>query len=185
MSLEFDQILLEPAYRKVAAAIGGAHPQPHAARGRAAAAGDGAGASVWRQPIDRARGAARARERRAGGAPPGLEADVGQPAAAPCRRQGCRPRSRAARRHLLEVWEALTQLEPPMAEVAARNRTQIDLDCLAAACQRFTERQRGDREGRASRRGVFPLCRTGDTQSGARPRAGAAAAVCSSRRCAS
>jgi GntR family transcriptional regulator, transcriptional repressor for pyruvate dehydrogenase complex len=26
-----------------------------------------------------------------------------------------------------------------MAEIAARNRTQVDLDCLAAACQRFTE----------------------------------------------
>ena len=36
-----------------------------------------------------------------------------------------------------EVWEALTQLEPPMAEIAARNRTQIDLDSLGAACQRF------------------------------------------------
>ncbi|HET9106062.1 MAG TPA: GntR family transcriptional regulator [Steroidobacteraceae bacterium] len=38
-----------------------------------------------------------------------------------------------------EVWEALTQLEPPMAEIAARNRTQPDLDSLAAAAQLFAD----------------------------------------------
>jgi GntR family transcriptional repressor for pyruvate dehydrogenase complex len=38
-----------------------------------------------------------------------------------------------------EVWEALTQLEPPMAEIAARNRTPVDLDGLAAAAERFAE----------------------------------------------
>jgi DNA-binding FadR family transcriptional regulator len=39
-----------------------------------------------------------------------------------------------------EVWEALTQLEPPIAEIAARNRTAADLDCIRAACAQFAQR---------------------------------------------
>ena len=59
-----------------------------------------------------------------------------------------RPRHRAVARDVsralalhdvtfFEVWEALTLLEPPMAEIAARNRTQEDLDGLAVAVERF------------------------------------------------
>jgi len=35
------------------------------------------------------------------------------------------------------VWEALTILEPPLAETAARARTGQDLECIAAAAQSF------------------------------------------------
>lgn len=36
------------------------------------------------------------------------------------------------------VWEALTILEPPLAEAAARNRTASDLECVAAAADAFS-----------------------------------------------
>ncbi len=37
----------------------------------------------------------------------------------------------------LDVWEALTVLEPPIAESAARRRTRANLERIAAAAQRF------------------------------------------------
>jgi DNA-binding FadR family transcriptional regulator len=36
------------------------------------------------------------------------------------------------------VWEALTILEPPLAEIAARTRTAADLECIAAAADAFS-----------------------------------------------
>jgi DNA-binding FadR family transcriptional regulator len=39
-----------------------------------------------------------------------------------------------------EVWEALTQLEPPIAEIATRNRTAVDLASISAACEQFAQR---------------------------------------------
>ncbi len=37
----------------------------------------------------------------------------------------------------LEVWEALTVIEPPIAESAAQRRETADVDCLSAAAERF------------------------------------------------
>lgn len=39
----------------------------------------------------------------------------------------------------LDVWEALTILEPPIAESAARRRTRASLERISAAAQRFAE----------------------------------------------
>jgi GntR family transcriptional regulator, transcriptional repressor for pyruvate dehydrogenase complex len=39
-----------------------------------------------------------------------------------------------------DVWEALTIIEPPLAEVAARNRSDADLECIAAAADAFAAR---------------------------------------------
>jgi DNA-binding FadR family transcriptional regulator len=39
------------------------------------------------------------------------------------------------------VWEALTILEPPLAETAARTRTAADLDCIAAAAEAFSSQR--------------------------------------------
>ena len=66
-----------------------------------------------------------------------------------------------------EVWEALTILEPPIAEAAARARTAEDLERLAAAASAFAAVQRRHGRGRAAHRRVLPLRRPRHPQSGA------------------
>ncbi len=58
----------------------------------------------------------------------------------PHRRSVAKDVSRALALHdvtFFEVWEALTHFEPPLAEVAARNRTAPDLEAMTAAGERF------------------------------------------------
>ncbi|MBW4052405.1 MAG: FadR family transcriptional regulator [Proteobacteria bacterium] len=139
MSVAFDQILFVPGYRKVAAAITerilsrelreGARLPPETELARQL----GVNRSTVREAL-RELESAGLLERR-----PGSKLMT---VSRPRHRAVAKDVSRALALHdvtFFEVWEALTQLEPPMAEIAARNRTQADLDSLAAACQRFAD----------------------------------------------
>jgi DNA-binding FadR family transcriptional regulator len=55
------------------------------------------------------------------------------------------------------VWEALTILEPPLAEAAARARTAEDLACIAAAAEAFGA-ERADTEQAVHRSAEFFRC---------------------------
>jgi GntR family transcriptional regulator, transcriptional repressor for pyruvate dehydrogenase complex len=139
VSVEFDQILLVPGYRKVAAAIAerilsrelreGERLPPETELARQF----GVNRSTVREAL---------RELESGGL---LERRPGSKlmtVSRPQHRAVARDVSRALALHdvtFLEVWEALTHFEPPFAEAAARNRTQSDLDSLSAAYQRFAE----------------------------------------------
>jgi len=139
MSVEFDQILLVPGYRKVAAAITGRILSRELREGERLpsetelARQFGVNRSTVREAL---------RELESGGL---LERRPGSKlmtVSRPQHRAVAKDVSRALALHdvtFFEVWEALTQLEPPMAEIAARNRTQADLDSLGAACQRFAQ----------------------------------------------
>jgi GntR family transcriptional regulator, transcriptional repressor for pyruvate dehydrogenase complex len=139
MSVEFDQIRLVPGYRKVAAAISerilsrelreGERLPPETELARQF----GVNRSTVREAL---------RELESGGL---LERRPGSKlmtVSRPRHRAIAKDVSRALALHdvtFLEVWEALTQFEPPFAEIAARNRTQADLDGIATACARFAQ----------------------------------------------
>ncbi|HJS88886.1 MAG TPA: GntR family transcriptional regulator [Steroidobacteraceae bacterium] len=139
MSVEFDQIQLVPGYRKVAAAIAerilsrelpeGERLPPETELARQF----GVNRSTVREAL---------RELESGGL---LERRPGSKlmtVSRPRHRAIAKDVSRALALHdvtFFEVWEALTQFEPPFAEIAARNRTAADLESLAAACERFAQ----------------------------------------------
>lgn len=139
MSVEFDQILIVPGYRKVAAAISERILSRELREGERLpsetelARQFGVNRSTVREAL---------RELESGGL---LERRPGSKlmtVSRPQHRAVARDVSRALALHdvtFLEVWEALTQFEPPFAELAARNRTQADLDSLSAACKRFAQ----------------------------------------------
>jgi DNA-binding FadR family transcriptional regulator len=139
MSVAFDQILLVPGYRRVAAAITGRILSRELREGERLpsetelARQFGVNRSTVREAL---------RELESGGL---LERRPGSKlmtVSRPQHRAVAKDVSRALALHdvtFFEVWEALTQFEPPMAEIAAHNRTQADLDSLAAAAQRFAE----------------------------------------------
>ena len=139
MSAAFEQILLVPAYRRVAAAISerilsrelheGERLPPETELARQF----GVNRSTVREAL-RELESAGLLERR-----PGSKLMT---VSRPRHRAIAKDVSRALALHdvtFFEVWEALTQLEPPMAEIAARNRTQPDLESLAAVCQLFAQ----------------------------------------------
>ncbi|HWF99231.1 MAG TPA: GntR family transcriptional regulator [Steroidobacteraceae bacterium] len=139
MSVEFDQILLVPGYRKVAAVIAERILSRELREGERLPAETelarqfGVNRSTVREAL---------RELESGGL---LERRPGSKlmtVSRPQRRAVAKDVSRALALHdvtFFEVWEALTQLEPPMAEIAAHKRTPADLDALAAACRRFAQ----------------------------------------------
>jgi GntR family transcriptional regulator, transcriptional repressor for pyruvate dehydrogenase complex len=135
VSVEFDQIQIEPAYRKVASAIGGRILDRTLREGE-------------RLPpeleLARQFGVNRSTVREA-------LRDL-ESSGLLMRRPGSRRMSVSRPKHLaiaenvsralvlhdvtfLEVWEALTVLEPPIAESAARSRTADDLDAVQEAAQ--------------------------------------------------
>lgn len=140
MSVEFDQILIEHAYRKVAAAIGERILDRRLSEGERLPAETelarqfGVNRSTVREALReleshglvmRRPGSRRLSVSR----PPHLAIAEGV--------------SRALVLHdvtFLEVWEALTILEPPIAEAAARARTSDDLDMITAASEQFATR---------------------------------------------
>ncbi len=139
MSMAFDQILLVPGYRKVAAAITerilsrelpeGERLPPETELARQL----GVNRSTVREAL-RELESAGLLERRPG--------SKRMTISRPRHRAVAKDVSRALALHdvtFFEVWEALTQLEPPMAQIAARNRTQADLDSLMEACERFAQ----------------------------------------------
>lgn len=139
MSVEFDQILLVPGYRKVAAAIAqrilsrelreGERLPPETELARQF----GVNRSTVREAL---------RELESGGL---LERRPGSKLmtiSRPRHRAVAKDVSRALALHdvtFFEVWEALTQLEPPIADIAARNRTVADLESITAACRQFAQ----------------------------------------------
>jgi GntR family transcriptional regulator, transcriptional repressor for pyruvate dehydrogenase complex len=139
VSVAFDQIQLVPGYRKVAAAITerilsrelreGERLPPETELARQF----GVNRSTVREAL---------RELESGGL---LERRPGSKlmtVSRPRHRAIAKDVSRALALHdvtFFEVWEALTQFEPPFAEIAARNRTQADLDCIAAVCARVAQ----------------------------------------------
>jgi len=139
MSVEFDQILLVPGYRKVAAAITERILSRELREGERLpsetelARQFGVNRSTVREAL---------RELESGGL---LERRPGSKlmtVSRPRHRAVAKDVSRALALHdvtFLEVWEALTQFEPPFAEIAARNRTPADLEGLSAACARFAQ----------------------------------------------
>ncbi|HVS77869.1 MAG TPA: GntR family transcriptional regulator [Steroidobacteraceae bacterium] len=139
MSVAFDQILLVPGYRKVAAAIAerilsralreGERLPPETELARQF----GVNRSTVREAL---------RELESGGLLERRPGSKRMTVSRPRHRAVAKDVSRALALHdvtFFEVWEALTQLEPPMAEIAARNRTKPDIESLAAVCQRFAE----------------------------------------------
>jgi DNA-binding FadR family transcriptional regulator len=133
VSVEFAPVLIEPAYRKVAAAIG------ERIRSRVLREGErlpsetelarqfGVNRSTVREALREleSRGLV---QRRPGSKLMSVSRPHHQAVAAGV--------SDALLLHdvtVRDVWEALTILEPPLAEAAARNRTTADLDCIKAA----------------------------------------------------
>jgi GntR family transcriptional repressor for pyruvate dehydrogenase complex len=138
VSVEFDQILIEPAYRKVAAAIGerivsrslreGERLPPETELARQF----GVNRSTVREAL---------RELESGGLVKRRPGSKLMTASRPQHEAIAEGVSRALAMHdvtFLEVWEALTIIEPPIAEAAARTRTAEDLAGIAAAAERFT-----------------------------------------------
>jgi DNA-binding FadR family transcriptional regulator len=139
MSVEFDQIQMEPAYRKVAAAIGGRildrslregdrlPPETELARQF------GVNRSTVREAL---------RELESNGL---VMRRAGSKLMSVTRPQHFAIAGAVTRGLVMhdvtfrEVWEALTLLEPPIAESAARARTSADLTLIAGAAEQFAE----------------------------------------------
>jgi GntR family transcriptional regulator, transcriptional repressor for pyruvate dehydrogenase complex len=143
--VRFDQIVIEPAYRKVAAAIGerivsrslreGERLPPETELARQF----GVNRSTVREAL---------RELESGGLVKRRPGSKLMTVSRPQHEAIAEGVSRALVMHdvtFLEVWEALTIIEPPIAEAAARTRTVEDLAGIAAAAERFTA-MNGDTE---------------------------------------
>jgi DNA-binding FadR family transcriptional regulator len=136
--VRFDQIVIEPAYRKVAAAIGerivnrslreGERLPPETELARQF----GVNRSTVREAL---------RELESGGLVKRRPGSKLMTVSRPQHEAIAEGVSRALVMHdvtFLEVWEALTIIEPPIAETAARTRTVEDLAGIGAAAERFT-----------------------------------------------
>ena len=136
-SVRFEQILIEPAYRKVAVAIGerilsrtlreGERLPPETELARQF----GVNRSTVREAL---------RELESGGLVKRRPGSKLMSVSRPQHDVIAEGVSRALVMHdvtFLEVWSALTILEPPIAEAAARARTAEDLAAIVAAAERF------------------------------------------------
>jgi len=141
MSVEFAPLLIEPAYRKVAAAIGarilsralreGERLPPEIQLARQF----GVNRSTVREALRELESRGLVRRR------PGSKL---MSVSRPPQEAVAQGVSQALLLHdvtVRDVWQALTMLEPPLAQVAARARTAQDLEELTAASQAFTGAQ--------------------------------------------
>src|SRR5581483_7721373 len=139
MSVEFDQLLLEPAYRKVAAAIGerildrrlveGERLPPEMEHARQF----GVNRSTIREAL---------RELESSGLVSRRPGSKRMSVSRPQHGAVAEGISRALVMHnvtFFEVWEALTVIEPPIAEAAARSRTNEDLARTLDVCDLFSK----------------------------------------------
>ena len=137
MSVEFQQILIEPAYRKVAAAIGERILTRRLREGERLPAE----AELARQlGVNRSTVREALRELESHGLVERRPGSKLMSVSRPRQQAVAEGVSRALALHdvtFLEVWVALTILEPPLAEVAARCRDSADIIALAAAAARF------------------------------------------------
>jgi GntR family transcriptional regulator, transcriptional repressor for pyruvate dehydrogenase complex len=146
MSVEFEQILIEPAYRKVAAAISGRilsrslregdrlPPEMELARQF------GVNRSTVREALRELESSGLV-SRRAGS----RRMSVSRPEHVSIA-EGV---SRALVLHdvtFLEVWEALTLIEPPLAQLAARERSAADLAALREVGRQFSADHRDSQQ---------------------------------------
>jgi len=137
MSVEFSKVLIEPAYRKVAAAIGARILSRTLAEGERLPAETelarqfGVNRSTVREAL---------RELESRGL---VQRRAGSKLMSVSRPQEAIVAAGVSDALLLhdvtarDVWEALTILEPPIAEAAARARTRADLAAIGAAAQCF------------------------------------------------
>lgn len=137
MSVEFEQIRFEPAYRKVAAAIG------ERILGRSLAAGERlpAETELARQfGVNRSTVREALRELESRGLLQRLPGSKRMAVSRPGRARIAAGVGDALLLHdvtVREVWEALTVLEPPLASLAARVHVAADLPPLRAAIEAF------------------------------------------------
>ena len=150
MSVEFAKVLIEPAYRKVAAAIG--------ARVLSRALRDGerlpSETELARQfGVNRSTVREALRELESRGLVQRRPGSKLMSVSRPRQQRVAEGVSEALLLHDVtarDVWEALTILEPPIAQAAARARSAQDLACLVAAAQAFSA-ERTDTELAARR----------------------------------
>ena len=177
MSVEFAQILFEPAYRKVAAAIG--------ARilGRTLREGERlpSETELARQfGVNRSTVREALRELESRGLVQRRPGSKLMSVSRPHRDAVAAGVSDALLLHdvtVRDLWEALTIFEPPIAQAAARMRTAEDLQRIVAATEAFSAQRARYRAGRACHGGSVPLHRPGHPQPGAAAGAGAPAAA--------
>ena len=162
---EFDQILIEPAYRKVAEAIGGRildrslregdrlPPEIELARQF------GVNRSTVREAL---------RELESNGLVSRKPGSKRMSVSRPQHDDIAEGVSRALVLHdvtFLEVWQALTIFEPPIAEAAARARTTEDLASIAAAVEQFASNNQGTEKAVHGSAGFFRcVCRATHNQ---------------------
>jgi GntR family transcriptional repressor for pyruvate dehydrogenase complex len=155
LSVEFDKVQIEPAYRKVAAAIG-ARVLSRALREGERLPSEielarqfGVHRSTVREALREleSRGLV---ERRPGSKLMSVSRPRQHAVAAGV--------SQALLLHdvtVRDLWEALSILEPPLAQAAARERTAADLTCITAAAQTFAAARADTEQAVASTAQVF------------------------------
>jgi len=155
LSVEFDKVQMEPAYRKVAAAIGAR------VLSRALREGERLPSEIElaRQfGVHRSTVREALRELQSRGLVERRPGSKLMSVSRPRQHAVAEGVSQALLLHdvtVRDLWEALSILEPPLAKAAARERTAADLECIAAAAQAFAAARVDTEQAVASTAQVF------------------------------